>query len=183
MDTLSHGLWSGAAAKIINIKTKKPLNVKRAILWGLFPDFFAFTFLFVWLFWSLAFGGMSFSDWPRPDAAEPIKQDTLFIFQITGLLYNFSHSLIVFVVVFGTISLFLKRIPLEMGAWFLHILMDIPTHTYRFYPTPFLWPVSDVKLNGFSWATPWFMIVNYSAIIFIYLYFYLRNKRKMWYNK
>lgn len=65
-----------------------------------------------------------------------------------------------------------------MGAWFLHILMDIPTHTYRFYPTPFLWPVSDVKLNGFSWATPWFMIVNYSIIILIYLYFYLKKQKK-----
>lgn len=176
MDTLSHGLWGGAAAKIINTKIKKPLNVKRVVLWGLFPDFFSFTLLFVWLFWSLAFGDVSFSDWPRPDAAEPIKRDTLFIFQLTNTLYSLSHSLVVFSAVFGLIFAFLRRAPWEMSAWFLHILMDIPTHTYKFYPTPFLWPISDIKLDGFSWAAPWFMAINYSLLGLIYLYFYLKNK-------
>lgn len=64
-----------------------------------------------------------------------------------------------------------------MGGWLLHILMDIPSHSYDFYPTPFLWPISDFKINGFHWGTPWFMITNYSLIIISYLILYFLKKR------
>ena len=175
MDIFSHGLWAGAAYKAINRKAKKPFNIKMAAFWGVFPDLFAFTIGFVWLFGNLIFGRMSFSDFPRPGEVEPAPQDTLPIFRLTSTLYSISHSAIVFLIVFGVVFLILRRPLWELGGWFIHILLDIPTHSYQFYPTPFLWPLSGWKFDGFFWGTPWFLILNYSAIIIAY--WLLRRKK------
>lgn len=177
MDVFSHGLWAGAVCKAVNKKIKKPLNARLAMFWGVFPDLFAFTISFGWLFWSIVFGGMAFSDIPRPAEVEPAPTDTLPIFRLTSLLYAFSHSLIVFLVVFGIVALIARRPVWELGGWLIHVLMDIPTHSYRFYPTPFLWPVSGFKFDGFSWGTPWFLIINYLAIIIVY--WFLRKRRRI----
>lgn len=187
MDVFSHGLWSGAIFKGINLKKKKLLSVKWAIFWGIFPDFFAFASLFVWLFWGMIFGDLSFGDFPRPEQTEPISPDTFFIFQLTSFLYSATHSLPVFFLIIVSVlflnrfviptSLKLNRIPWEMGAWLFHILIDIPTHTYKFYPTPFLWPFSDIKFDGFSWANFWFLVANYSTVILIYLYFFIKSRK------
>ena len=188
MDVFAHGLWAGAAAKAANKnsaivgKIKKPLKVWRMVFWGVFPDLFAFTLPFVWMFWNLVFGGMKFSNFPRPETVEPAVRDTLPVFQIASGLYNISHSLIVFIIIFGLAAVLLRsklrRIPWEMSGWLLHILIDIPTHSYKFYPTPFLWPFSEWKFDGFSWGVPWFIILNYSAIILAY-WFLRRRKSKL----
>lgn len=181
MDVFAHGLWAGVAAKMANKnsaiagKIKKPLKVWQTVLWGVFPDIFAFAIPFVWMFWNIIIGEMNFSDFPRPETVEPAVRDTLPVFQLASILYNISHSLIVFVLIFALIRIIFRRTPWEMSGWFLHILIDIPTHSYRFYPTPFLWPFSEWKFDGFSWGTPWFMILNYSAIILVYLI--LRRKK------
>lgn len=177
MDIFSHGLWAGAVYKAANNKIKKPLQIRQAIFWGIFPDFFAFGLSFVWLFFNLIFGELSFSDLPRPTGVEPAPTDTLPIFRLTSLLYSFSHSLIVFLFVFAAAYFIFRRPVWELGGWLIHVLMDIPTHSYRFYPTPFLWPVSGFKFDGFSWGTPWFLIINYSAIIIVY--WFLRKRRRI----
>ncbi len=70
-----------------------------------------------------------------------------------------------------------RRFPYELLGWLLHILIDIPTHSYSFYPTPFLWPISQYKFDGISWGTPWFMIVNYSSLAISYLVLWWKGKR------
>ena len=188
MDIFSHGLWAGVAAKAVNKssgiagKIKRPLKVWYTVLWGVFPDLFAFALPFVWMFWNIIFGGLKFSDFPRSETVEPAVRDTLPVFQIASGLYNISHSLIVFIIIFGLAAVLLRsklrRIPWEMSGWLLHILIDIPTHSYKFYPTPFLWPFSEWKFDGFSWGVPWFIILNYSAIILAY-WFLRRRKSKL----
>lgn len=177
MDIISHGLWAGAAYKFASAKIKKPLNIRLAVFLGIFPDLFSFAVPFAWLAYGLAFGGLGLADLPRPDATEPMPSDTLPIFRLTSLLYNLSHSAIVFAVVFGIVYFILRRPVWEMNAWLLHVLIDIPTHSYKFYPTPFLWPISEWKFDGLSWATPWFLILNYSAIIVVYLF--LRKRKTL----
>jgi membrane-bound metal-dependent hydrolase YbcI (DUF457 family) len=93
------------------------------------------------------------------------------------LLYSISHSAVVFFAVFSIAFLIFRRPIWELGGWLFHILLDIPTHSYRFYPTPFLWPLSDWKFGGFSWATPWFLVLNYTAIIAVYLFHRKKNRK------
>ena len=194
MDIFSHGLWAGAAAKGINLKRKKSLNVWLMAFWGVFPDLFAFTIPFVWLFFNLLSGNINLSDIHRPTGAEPeskmlfgngnTQQTQSSISFLTSSLYDISHSLIIFRLIVALVILvknLLKKeniVPWEMGGWLLHILMDIPTHSYAFYPTPVFWPLGGWKFNGWSWAHPLFMAINYSAIVIVYLTIrYFRKKK------
>lgn len=176
MDIFSHGLWTGAIYKGINKKVKRPFKVKLAVFWDVFPDIFAFSMMFFWSLGNFILGNLDLSKLPPPHKVEPAAQNTLPIFNLTSLLYSLSHSVIIFIIVFALTSLIFRRPIWEMGGWLVHILLDIPTHSYQFYPTPFLWPISNLKFNGFSWATPWFLIVNYLAIIIVY---FLLNKKKI----
>lgn len=199
MDVFSHGFWAGAAYKGINEfalkpKGKKPLNFWWAAFWSVFPDIFAFAILFVWLFGNVIFGDLKLSDWPKPEAMEPMAlKISPWVYQLTNFFYNFSHSILIFFIIFAGALLISRKptwelggppnqgrgspIPWEMGGWLIHILIDIPTHSYQFYPTPFLWPVSGFKFDGFSWGTPWFLVLNYSLILLVYIFFRLRNKK------
>lgn len=182
MDTLSHGLWAVILAKFYQKKTTIKINFWWAAFWGAFPDLFAFAPLFIAMM--LAKVGI-ISPIPSMTPREPFSPDTHILFQFTSELYNISHSLVIFGLVFffvWALRYFLTQksdqcsaLPFVMMGWLLHILADIPTHTYRFFPTPFLWPLSTFTFNGFSWGTPWFMIANYSLIgLCFYL---LREKR------
>lgn len=180
MDVFAHGLWAGAAAKASNLKItkEKPLKTWKMVIFGVFPDVFAFAPAFIYMFASFIFPQIPKIEHPGPSHMEPAHGNGLIISNLTHNLYNYSHSLIIFLLVFGLVWLILRRPVWEMGGWILHILMDIPSHSYDFYPTPFLYPVSNFKVNGVHWGTPWFMITNYSLIILAYVALYLYNKRK-----
>jgi len=175
MDIFAHGLWTGAGYRFISQKLgepekAKPFKLWLTVFWGIFPDLFAFTPTFLWLIWMRAFGNPAVTSFSHLDTLEPAIQDTIPFLRLAHSLYNISHSLIVFFTIFGLVWIFMRRPAWELVAWLVHILIDIPTHTYRFFPTPFLWPVSTWKFNGFSWGTPWFMLLNYSAIVVAYLW-------------
>ncbi len=194
MDIFSHGLWAGAAAKGINLKKERKLNVWLTMFWGVFPDLFAFTIPFIWLFFNLVSGNIHFSDIHPPTGAEPeqkllfgngdVRQTQPLIPHLTSVLYSLSHSIVIFILVLCLVILarrLLKKgaVPWEMGGWLLHILIDIPTHSYAFYPTPIFWPINGWELNGYSWAHPLFIAVNYSAIAAAYLAirYFEKNKK------
>lgn len=174
MDIVSHGIWAALTAKSANqkldkSKNRKFLKARWFIFWGIFPDLLGFTIFFAWLFGGLIFGSLDFSNLPSPETFEPAGSDTSWILRLTSLNYNLGHSFFVFFAIFALLALIRRRLVWEISGWFLHIIIDIPTHSYAFYPTPFLWPVSDWKVNGFSWANPWFMVFNYFLITVVYL--------------
>jgi hypothetical protein len=184
MDIFAHGLWTYAAAKAINkkleTKKKKPLNALFTTFLGIFPDLFAFTLPFLWIVVNLALGNFHFSDfsYARLHNTEPPVGNSFWLWALPHSLYDISHSLLTFLLVFGILYLVLKRPVWELGGWLLHLLIDIPTHSYQFYPTPIFWPISGWKFGGISWATPWFMILNYSAILIVYAILFFRRKKK-----
>jgi len=182
MDIFAHGLWTAAAAKGVNQKLKigdkKLLSVWHAAFWGIFPDFFAFAIPFVWIAWGFFSGNITVADLPRPHQVEPPTDGKLYaVMRFANLLYSVSHSVIIFTAVFLIVWLLAHRPVLELGGWLFHILIDIPTHSYQFYPTPVLWPLSGWKFNGASWSTPWFIILNYSALAVVYLILWRKRKR------
>lgn len=181
MDIIAHGLWTAAATRVANRskKIERPVKIGWATFWGIFPDLFAFAPLFSFLIIEAVLGNVNLSHLSGPDSLEPSQGGAFSIFRFTGTLYSMSHSLIIFGLVLSIVYLLLKRFPWEMLGWLLHIAIDIPTHSYAFYPTPFLWPLSDIKLNGFSWASPWFMAVNYTAIIVAYIILWHSGKKKI----
>lgn len=148
MDIFAHGLWSYA---IFN----KKKYVWLATFFGLLPDFLSFGIVFV----MNLFNG----NFQRGPPAVNSLPEWLFA------AYNMTHSFIMFLFVFIFIYAFTKKWFWPLTAWAIHIVIDIPTHSFRYFPTPFLWPLSDYKFNGISWSNPWFMAVNYSALIIVFL--------------
>ena len=177
MDIFSHGLWATIGAKSINkAQNKRRINLWAAALWGVFPDLFAFSIPFVFVIGSVVFSGGHFGDFRPPHTGEPMGRDSVWMFQLSHSLYNLSHSAIVFSVVFLCVWAYFKQARLELLGWLLHILMDVPTHTYAFFPTPVFWPIFDWKFSGFSWGQPWFLLLDYSLLLLLYVYLWKRRK-------
>lgn len=189
MDFFSHVFWTWTVFKVIEAKIKKPLNLKMAIFWGVFPDLFAFTVPISLIILNILLGKSDLADFPRPETLEPAQRDGIPAFHLLSILYSMSHSIVIFSLVFIAILIFLRAVyyplrnsgkkflfPWEISGWLLHILIDIPTHSTQFYSTPFLWPISDIKFNGISWGTPWFLTLNYLVMIALYLAYLIKKK-------
>jgi len=160
MDILAHGLWGGAA-----------FGWKRkygwAFLFGMLPDLSAFGPYFVYRILS---GTLKFG---KPEIAS--------IPSAVFIAYNFSHSLFTAAAVLLLVRFAIsKELFISACAYPLHILCDIPTHDKTFFPTPFLFPVSDFRVNGISWGNKYFMLINYAALLTAYfIYFRYKAKEKV----
>lgn len=163
MDIFSHGLWAAAP-----FYRKKHKTFWIAFLFGVLPDLVAFvphTFLMI-------LGPERHPLFTRP----PIS----LINPLTFNLYSVTHSFVIFAAVFALAYFLNKKKPYWlMWGWGLHILADIPTHSVKFFATPFLWPLSDFRVNGIPWSNPRFIVFNYSALILVYaMLIYLKKRRQ-----
>ncbi|MCX6779285.1 MAG: metal-dependent hydrolase, partial [Candidatus Magasanikbacteria bacterium] len=157
MDIISHGLWGGIA-----FGRKKRSNFWWAFGFGVMPDLFSFGLLTIFT----ALGLVSGPDWSN---GVPSADSVPFF---VHRLYDITHSLIIFVVVFVVVWLIRKKPFLPLWAWGLHILMDIPTHSTNFFPTPFLWPFSEFRVNGISWGNPYIFFPNVIILVLVYILFF-----------
>jgi len=116
MDILSHGLWGGIA---FGRKTRR--DYWWSFGFGIMPDLFSFGIFTLMRILGRASG---------PDFGNGLPDMSL-IPSYVDSLYNITHSILIFSIVFGAVW-FLRRKPfLPMLAWGLHILVDIPTHSLR----------------------------------------------------
>jgi hypothetical protein len=144
-------------------------NRKRMTYWGvffgIFPDILAFTPLWIYIFYNAFIRHQGFRFLSPEDNAPAFPLDRL-----THGLYNISHSLVIWGVVFAVTWVLIKRVPWVLLGWALHICIDIFSHNSRFYPTPFLFPISNFHINGYPWSETKFMIINYGALLILYLF-------------
>ncbi|HTT08271.1 MAG TPA: hypothetical protein VMH34_05720 [Gammaproteobacteria bacterium] len=163
MDILSHGLWGG-----ITVGRGSRRSFWTAFAFGVMPDLFAFGPLFAN---RMLIHGLDFMNHlgRRPDPST--------IPAYVHSVYNVTHSLVVFSVAFALVWLIRRKPLLEMGAWALHIVMDIFTHSTAFFPTPFLWPVAETHFNGVPWSHPIIFIPNVLLLAILYAWF-LFGRRK-----
>ncbi|MBX4215571.1 hypothetical protein KW797_01335 [Candidatus Parcubacteria bacterium] len=164
MDIISHGLWGSIA-----FGRKNRRSFWLAFVCGILPDFLAFAPYTIGMLLGMVPRPMAFGEPPNPEAFPS------YIYQV----YNMSHSLVIFALVFLALWLLFRRPIWEFSAWGLHILVDIPTHSTRFFPTPFLWPVSDLHVNGHSWGDPIIFIPNVLLLFGLYLWFYWIKPRHL----
>lgn len=90
------------------------------------------------------------------------------------LLTHHLHCTFHSVIIAGFVSLVawlaLGRFLIPLFGWWSHILIDIPTHSANFYPSPVLYPITQSGFDGVAWNTPWFVAINYSALLIAGLY-------------
>lgn len=199
MDILSHGLWGAVISAAAGNKkgpTGKPeprLKPLLGFFWGIFPDLISFAPVTIIFLYGGVFGGLDLTHLPRPEHVVNLVPQLPVIYWLTLAIYNLSHSAIIFLAAFlGTWlvryyhhrhsgrRLALGSAPVwEMSAWLFHIILDIPTHSNEFFPTPFLWPATNVHFDGLPWSqTPWVMVLNFCALGASYLML-RRSKRKL----
>lgn len=163
MDIVSHGLWGG-----LGFGRRSRSSFWWAFFFGIAPDLLSFG-----IFTAMTFLGFSeHLDWSSGNHPDPSQIPSY----VHGL-YDITHSLIVFSVVFGLIWLLRKKPLYELSAWGLHILLDIPTHSNGFFPTPFLWPLSDFTVSGIPWSHPVIFIPNVTLLAVLYFWFFVIRKR------
>lgn len=160
MDFVSHGLWGS-----ITFGRKNRSSFCLAFAIGMAPDLFSFGVLYV----AATFGLSS-----KPDFSHGTPPEST-IPQYVHHLYNVTHSFVIFLAVFFLVWLFLKRPVWELGAWGVHVLADVPLHSYAFFPTPVLWPLSDWKFDGWQWMTPVIIVSNYVLLAVCYAWFAIRS--------
>lgn len=153
MDVLSHALWGGVS---FGRKNRSKFLLAAGI--SLLPD--ALTEGLFMILLLLNVGGM-----PGWESGHPRLGDYPLFAQN---LYSITHSLIVFALVFAVIWVVAKRPVWIVAAWGLHILIDIPTHSLALFPTPFLWPISDFKVDGVGWDSPIVLVIDGVMLLVAY---------------
>ena len=186
MDIFAHTLWTSALAREANairekgktsseIKKRNHVSVGWAAFFGIFPDLFAFTIPFFLRFYLVVVGGNSLGEFfrrPPEDTNHGLGDG----FNLAHNLYNYSHSLVIWAVVFIIVWVYFKRPRFELFGWALHILIDIPSHVLAFFPTPFLFPISDYRFPyGVQWSNWYFMVINYSLLLVVWVRFLVKD--------
>jgi hypothetical protein len=55
-------------------------------------------------------------------------------------------------------------------------VIDVFTHSADFYPSPVLYPITQRGFDGIAWNTPWFVVVNYTALVAVGVWLWVRRK-------
>jgi membrane-bound metal-dependent hydrolase YbcI (DUF457 family) len=156
MDTLAHGLWTNAI-----FSRQQSRDKWWAIFFGIAPDALSFG---PFVGWKLATNSFAFRMTP-PD--------------LVVAAYALTHSLVIFAFFFGLALWWRGGQPWwPLLAWGLHIVVDIFSHSYDYFPTPFLFPFSRFEVNSISWAEPTFMIANYTFLALVYFEIYRRQGKR-----
>lgn len=194
MDTLSHGLWGG-----VTVGRNSRSAYWTAFAFGVAPDLLAFgpffvgTLLGVYERPIIPAGGH-----PR-ESNLPVYVHTVYQYTHSLVIFALAFGLVWWIrarrrpaggvarlVAQGPRSLaglkawwalYGDRALWPMGAWGLHILMDIPTHSSSFFPTPFLWPVSDFTVNGIPWSAPYIFFPNVVGLLIVYAVWWWHKRR------
>lgn len=161
LDSLAHGLWAAAAATVAKRTAGLQVRILPFALWATFPDMLAFGPGIAVGLWLRIAGGAGY--------AESAHGGHFHHFHVGLPLYAMGHSLLVFAGVYGLCSLVARRGVVSPLGWLLHILIDIPTHSYSYYATRFLWPLSNFGFDGVAWWTPWLLWCTYGSLALVYL--------------
>lgn len=148
MDVFSHGLWG-----IIAVGHQG--TPWAAAVWGMAPDV-------------IAFGPFIVSNLLQRKLPQQ-RPESHAVPRWVYTLYNCTHSLVIYGIIFaGLIGKGKTQTAYLSLAWLLHILVDIPTHSRAYFPTRFLYPLSDICFNGIPWSHPRVMLLNFLLLFIAY---------------
>ena len=165
MDIFAHALWTAAATVTLRPKLKQPIRVGWCVAWSVLPDLASFVIPAV----------VRIGRWLTGSSRTLLPDGTGPRFDWVWQIYNGTHSAVVFALVFGAIWLYLRRLPLEMLGWALHIVIDIFTHRGLF-AVKSLWPLSGYRVDGLPWETRWLLAANWVALAAVWLLLFVRMR-------
>jgi hypothetical protein len=164
MDILAHALWAGVGVAVA--QRYRPLSHRTAVLTvalAVAPDG---PHMLPVIGWSLFGSGTAATVGGYANALpgqEPVVPDT--IAMLSHNLHCITHSALIAAAVTLLLWWWLRRLWIPLLGWWSHIVIDVFTHSADYYPSPVLYPITQRGFDGVAWNTPWFMALNYSALV------------------
>lgn len=66
---------------------------------------------------------------------------------------------------------------LPLVGWWLHIVIDVFSHSTEFYPVPLFYPITQRGFGMVAWNTPWFAALNYGALVAVTIWLWLTRRK------
>lgn len=157
MDTLSHALWGYG---LFGYKRYAVL----AAFFGAMPDLISFgAFMLI----SVMQGNFSVGAPPLASIPDWLVMN-----------YALGHSFVICLPIIAIVAIWRKPIAFAMLAWPFHIVLDFPFHSFKYFPTPLFWPLSDFKVDGIPWSNWFIWLPNIAGLAFLFYYKRRQNRHK-----
>ena len=163
MDIAAHALWAGAGALLARRRFDiKPGTVVATVVLAAIPDLVHLLPVLSWIL----FGDGTAQALRGYVLATPGHEPWMpaWVVLASHHLHCTMHSAVVAGAATLLSWLVMRGVWFPLWGWWSHVLIDVPTHSADFYPTPVLYPISERSFNGIAWNTAWFMAVNYAAL-------------------
>ena len=176
MDILSHALWAGAAAEGLRRRMGGARSqVALAVAMGALPDIAQVLPVAAW---GLATGdvGVVASFALATPATEPSIPDS--VEAVSHHLHCALHSVPVAAAIGVAAWRSRRALLIPLVGWWLHIALDIPTHSQDYYAVPFMYPISYWGFDGVPWTNPWILAANCLALSVAYMWLWHSSVRE-----
>ena len=64
-----------------------------------------------------------------------------------------------------------------LAGWWLHLALDVPTHSRDYYAVPVLYPLSEWSFDGIAWTHPAVLGLNYMGLALAYAWLFATRPR------
>lgn len=173
MDILAHGLWAGAA--VVAMAPRRP----SASLWAwtvalaVMPDLGHMLPVTGW-----AVAHLTSADWwqyatASPGQEPPMPEAVVFW---AHHLHCVLHSAVVAAVVTAAVWAWRRAFWWPLLGWWLHIVIDVFTHSADFFPSPVFYPLTYWGFDGVAWNRPGFLWANYLALAGVWAWLMWRQR-------
>lgn len=177
MDILAHGLWAGIGIGFASRRWKlsrrtMALTVSMAVA----PDLVQLLPLMIWAPFSQDGWAVLRAYAQALPGFEPVMPPA--VESLAHHLHCVMHSAVVAAAVTALLWGALRSFWIPLIGWWLHIVIDVFTHSAEFYPSPVLYPFTQRGFDGLAWNTPWFLAVNYVALVAAAAWLGWRQRRR-----
>lgn len=164
MDLLAHALWAGVAGESLRRRGQLgPTGLSALIGLTVLPDVVQALPVAAWSLVSGRFPGLLWDFAVAHPGQEPILPDL--VQALSHHLHCTGHSAIMAGLATVLALAVGWRHAVVLTGWWLHIVIDVFTHSADFYPVPVLYPLTLQGFDGLAWNTPGFQLVNYLALL------------------
>ncbi len=176
MDVVAHTLWAAAGA--VAVHRRRPLSrgtVAAELVLAALPDVMHLLPIAAW--WALC--DCSFAAVRGYALASPGQEPWLP--PIVELWSHHLHCVMHSAPVAGLVTALawaVRRVFwLPLLGWWSHLVIDVFTHSADYYAVPVLYPFTESGFDGIAWTTPWFMVLDYAALVLVGTWLLVRRRR------
>lgn len=176
MDIVAHGLWTGAAVLVLAPLRRLSPRLKCAtVALAVLPDLVHMLPVTAW-----AVSTVSITEWWQYATATPGNEPPMpeWVQLWAHHLHCVLHSAVVAAGVTLAVALRWRVFWWPLFGWWLHIVIDVFTHSADFYPSPVFYPLTYWGFDGIAWNQPTFLWINYLALAAVWAWLgWRRNMR------